>query len=452
MDLTTDEGMDAFNTKNAAIPFSEQFYDLNMQQLQELRNTNTDSSFFYIRFTYRELGSGEDYFRQICIDMKKDWPAIRREVLLEWSTSSDNSPFTKQDLDTVKSLIKEPYAQIMLHNYYPMDIYRPMMMESRKWPPLIGVDVSGGYSRDSSAITVIDSRTTEVIACFNCNYISTVDLAKCIYELVVKYMPNAIVNVERNGGFGASVLAQLIKTKIKRNLYYEIKDKVLEEKFNGMTMQKVTRKVREYGFTETKASRELLMGILRDRMDNHKAKFISPIIYSELCTLEVKKNGRIEHSSNAHDDQIFSYLMALYVWYEGKDLMERYGLQKGSIQTDEDVTTEMGLEESLTDISTDMEMEDDTIAKDTSQFFKQSKTYSYEEWVDKQNDDNRKADEMLRNNPRTRDAWFAHNHLVDDGAGAGIYTIPNEIFDSFYTEEKPKSRLQKEFDSIQDLR
>ena len=131
--------------------------------------------------------------------MKKDWPAIRREVLLEWSTSSDNSPFTKQDLDTVKSLIKEPYAQIMLHNYYPMDIYRPMMMESRKWPPLIGVDVSGGYSKDSSAITVIDSRTTEVIACFNCNYISTVDLAKCIYELVVKSMPNAIVNVERNG-------------------------------------------------------------------------------------------------------------------------------------------------------------------------------------------------------------------------------------------------------------
>lgn len=198
-DMTTAEGLDAFNTKNAAIPFSEQFFDFNMQQLQELRNTNTDSSFFYIRFTYRELGAGEDYFKQMCIDMKKDWPSIRREILLEWSTSSDNSPFTKQDLDTVKSLIKEPYTQIMLHNYYPMDIYRPMMMESRQWPPLVGVDVSGGYSKDSSAITVVDSRTTEVIACFNCNYISTVDLAKCIYELVVKYMPNAIVNVERNG-------------------------------------------------------------------------------------------------------------------------------------------------------------------------------------------------------------------------------------------------------------
>lgn len=247
-------------------------------------------------------------------------------------------------------------------------------------------------------------------------------------------------------------MAQLLKTKIKRNLYYEIKDRVLEEKFNGMTMQKTTRKVKVYGFDETKNSRELLMGILRDRMDNHKAKFISPIIYNELCTLEVKKNGRIEHSANAHDDQIFSYLMALYIWYEGKDLMERYGLQKGTIQTDEDETTETGLEESMMDISSDMSIEDDGIIKDTSEFLKQSKTYAYEEWVDKQNEDNRKADEMLRNDPRSRKAWFEHNHLTDDNSGVGIYTIPNEIFDSFYVDEKPVSKLQKEFDSIQDLR
>lgn len=90
-------------------------------------------------------------------------------------------------------------------------------------------------------------------------------------------------------GFGASVLSQLIKTKIKRNLYYEIKDRTLEERAQGMSIQKITKKVKVYGFDETKASRELLMGILRDRMDNHKAKFISPIIYNELCTLEVKK-------------------------------------------------------------------------------------------------------------------------------------------------------------------
>ena len=198
-DMTTDEGMDAFETKNAAIPFNEQYYDWSLDKLQELKNTNTDSSFFYIRFTYKQLGSGEEYFRQICIDMKKNWPAIRREVLLEWSNSSDNSPFTKQDLDTVQSLIKEPVTQVALGNYYFLDIYKPMMAESVNWPPLVGVDVSGGYSKDASAITVVDSRTTETVACLNCNYISTTDLAKVIYELVTKYIPNAIVNIERNG-------------------------------------------------------------------------------------------------------------------------------------------------------------------------------------------------------------------------------------------------------------
>ena len=198
-DLTTDEGMDAYETKNAAIPFNERYYDFNMQQLQELQATNTDSSFFYIRFTYRELGSGEDYFKRMCIDLKKNWPAIRREILLEWSISSDNSPFTKQDLDMVKTLIREPVMQIPLGIYYTMDLYKPMAVESIHWPPLIGVDVSGGYSKDSSAITVVDSRTTETVACLNCNYISTVDLAKVVYELVVKHMPNAIVNIERTG-------------------------------------------------------------------------------------------------------------------------------------------------------------------------------------------------------------------------------------------------------------
>lgn len=197
--LTTDEGLDAYETKNMAIPFNEKYYDYTMEQLEELKRTNTDSSFFYIKFSYTQLGGGEEYFKQICIDMKKKWDDIRREVLLEWSQSSTNCPFTKQDLDTVKSLVKEPVAQFCLATYYYMDVYSPMQVASINWPPLVGVDVSGGYSKDSSAITVVDSRTTETVACLNCNYISTVDLAKVLYELVTRHIPNAIVNIERTG-------------------------------------------------------------------------------------------------------------------------------------------------------------------------------------------------------------------------------------------------------------
>lgn len=253
-------------------------------------------------------------------------------------------------------------------------------------------------------------------------------------------------------GFGASVLATLIKTKIKRNLYYEIKERCYEERAQGMTITKMNKKVKVYGYDETKANRELLMGILRDRMDNHKAKFISPIIYNELCTLEVKKNGRIEHSSNAHDDQIFSYLLALYIWYEGKDLMERYGLQKGTVTTDEDVTVEMGLGENLEDISQDMSIDENEIIGDTKSFFEESKSISYKQWQLQQEAENRAADEMIKNNPRTREAWHKHNHLEDDGASMGVFTIPSAVFDSYYEEDTTKSELQKQFESINDLR
>lgn len=197
-DMTTDEGIDAFLTKESATPFLEEYYDFKPSELEELKNANTDSSFFYIKFTYIQLGSGQQYFKEMCIDLKKDWGAIRREVLLEWSKTSDNSPFTKQDLEEVERLVmKEPIQKIKLNHIYYMNIYK--RAEIQKYPPIIGVDVSGGYQKDSSAITIIDSKTTDVIADFNCNHISTPDLAKVIYELVTKYMPNAVVNIERNG-------------------------------------------------------------------------------------------------------------------------------------------------------------------------------------------------------------------------------------------------------------
>ena len=79
------------------------------------------------------------------------------------------------------------------------------------------------------------------------------------------------------------------------------------------------------------------MEILRERMDNHKDKFVTRQLYDEFIGLEVKRNGKIEHSANTHDDLTFSYLMALYVWYEGKNLKENFGITKQGIKTDNDV-------------------------------------------------------------------------------------------------------------------
>lgn len=464
-DLSTEEGEYANSIRNNATPFNERYYDYTKPgQLEELFALNTKSSFMYIRFTYQQLGADETYLERMIKDLQSDWASIRREVLLEWANISDNSPFTQQDLDIVESLLKQPISQIQLGpvaSSYFMNIYK--QADIVRYPPIIGVDVSGGFSQDSSAITIIDSKTTETLADFNCNYISPIDLAKLIYQLVTQYMPNAIVNIERNGGYGASVIGYLIKTSIKRNLYFEIKDRVTEERFNGMRMAKKTQKVKVYGFDETKDSRNLLMEILRDRMLNHKAKFISRILYNELCTLEIKKGGRIEHADKFHDDQVFSYLLALYVWYEGKNLMENFGLQLREIKTDSETEEIMDtdLEGSYTNIARDMERTtaQDSVVKQQLDYLEKNKSISYTEWLEKQEQENINAVNELLRTHQGREAWAKEYHQDPEDLkqqGSVMFTLPASVFTNDLTDEErvisAAARLQKQFQNMTNLR
>lgn len=445
--LQEEAGKYAWDMKESATPFTELWYDMNYYELMNYINANTRSSFIYIKYTYQQLGRSEQWFSEICKDMQNKWADIRREVLLEWSTGVENSPFTQEDLEVVEQLTKTPIKQILLMNKYTMNIYQ--QIDLNRYPPIIGVDVSGGYNRDSSAISCVDSHTTKLFADLNCNYISTFDLAQCIYELVTNYMPNAVVNVERNGGFGASVLAKLVNSKIKRNLYFEIKDKVIEERQEADHIYKSKKRMKVYGLDSTKKIRELLMELLRERMEYHKDKFVSPNILAELKGLEVKKNGKIDHSINTHDDTIFSYLMALYVWYHGKNLAENFGIKKSVIKTDE------SLDEEIKDWNTATEFVGDVIEdfydKDTesvtyqsNKFIRESKQAMGKTFDEFEKERLAKENEILKRYLSSRVGREAYartynidiNDLEEQYGGPGnLVDIPAEIFRDFYNDQ-----------------
>ena len=195
--MSTPEGQEAYNTKEMATKFSESWYDLTYPQLLQILNANTKSDFVYIRYSYQQLGCSEEWFNEICKLLKNSWPDIRREILLEWATGVENSPFKEDDLNTLAGLIRQPISEVYLLGKYRFETY--LQADTRTFPPIIGVDVAAGYKQDSSTITIIDSQTTKVLGCMNCNYISAFDLARCIEFIVKNWMPNAVVNVERNG-------------------------------------------------------------------------------------------------------------------------------------------------------------------------------------------------------------------------------------------------------------
>ena len=155
-------------------------------------------------------------------------------------------------------------------------------------------------------------------------------------------------------GFGASLIAKLKEPGgIKENLYYEIKERVMEETSDELGRPiRVKRKTKVYGLDSSKGSRDLLIEILRERMERHKDKMPSPTMYDELSKMVVKKTGKVEHSDNSHDDLVFSYLMALYVWYEGKYLKENFNINKATIKTEDSIDDTIGkdLEQKYTEV------------------------------------------------------------------------------------------------------
>lgn len=334
--LTTEEGQYMYDLKNKMTPFSELWYDFSLQKLTETLNANEKSIFVYIRTTYQQLGYSEEWLKERIKEQNQKWTDIRREFLLEWATSSENCPFTQEELRNVQRYVRNPIKQVYISNFL-FNIYSEISPRDKT---LIGVDVAAGYSKDSSAISVTDSKTTKLVADFNCNYINPVDLATVIYNLVLNYLPNSLITIERNG-VGTGTLAKLMKSKIRNNLYYEIKERTIEERPDGLRSHKRKQLTKVYGVDNTGTVREQLMDLLTDRVKTHYDKFISPILYEEMKNLEIKKTGRIDHSANSHDDGLFSYLYSIYPIYYGKNVRENWHISIPTLRTADDEAQEI---------------------------------------------------------------------------------------------------------------
>ena len=393
--LTTEEGQYMFDLKNKMTPFSELWYDFSLQKLTETLNANEKSIFVYIKTTYQQLGLSEDWLKERIKEQNQKWTDIRREYLLEWATSSENCPFTQDELKNVERFVRNPIKQVYISNFL-FNIYSEI---SPKDKTLIGVDVAAGYSKDSSAISVTDSATTKLVADFNCNYINPVDLGNVIYTLVLNYLPNSLVTIERNG-VGTGTLAQLMKSRIRNNLYYEIKERVIEERLGfGTKSNKRKQVTKVYGVDNSKEVRERLMDLLTDRVRDHYDKFVSPQLLEELKNLEIKKTGRIDHSANSHDDGIFSYLYSIYPLYYGKNVRENWHIDIPTLRTASDEAQEIFQDYTATEsvaIVKDIEnLDNDEMI--TEQLSKLDKTKLYNQFLAEQKAENDRAmAEILR--------------------------------------------------------
>lgn len=303
-----------------ATPFEETFYDWKPKEIQAYVEQNKLNDFVYIEFSYKQLGRDQEWFETQKKALQNDTLLIKREILLEWTKSSDNSVYDEDTLDTIYESIQEPISYVMLQDMYRFNIYSDKL-DLRK-PYIISVDPGTGKSIDATAINVIDPITHEVMMDFRNNTINSVYLQNVLVELVLNYFPNSLVVIENNA-MGTTILDFLLSTPIAKNLYYEYKTKraeTIEYAKKDIVFKKDTKKSKIYGVNTNNTSRNLMMEILDMEIFENPEIFGRINLYNDIKNLEYDRKGRIGHREGSHDDSLMSYLIGRYALAYGTNI------------------------------------------------------------------------------------------------------------------------------------
>ena len=351
-DLDTKPGQDALLIIEKTCKWTEKFYDWTKDEMEDYVAKNSGNGIVYIEYQYTQLGEDEDWFTRTCQTLLNNPVKIKREIFLQRMRGSSESPFEPEDLEALQELKGKVIEEHFINKHFRLDVYEKLQREKIY---LVGVDVAHGLGKDNTAVTVVDPYTLKPVAEFKSPYIGTTDTTKFLYTLVRKFIPRAILCIERNN-VGESVIDGLRNTELRANLYYDnTKDFIgIDDKLDPHGFLKIEAAKRKfYGVYTQGKSRDTMLSILDAHMRDYKDKFVTENIINDILSLVRKKNGKIEHAEGFHDDSLFSYLIALYVYYHGKNL-SRYGFVRGQLPDEEERNKGLSYEDVLKELPEDI--------------------------------------------------------------------------------------------------
>ena len=307
---------------NSAARWSLKCFDIPISELDEYVHENSQNDFIFVQYSYKELGRSEAWLEKQRRAIG-DLTTLKREVLLEWPRSMDSSVFNEEQLDKVFKFIKPVVCSILVRNKYPVNFFENPDLNTNY---ILSCDVSGGLSSDNSVITIIHPEDFRVVGEFKNAKIDTDAFRSLIEDLMTFYMPNSLLVIEKTG-IGLPLIDTLMKNpQIEPRMYRETKERPAEKtQTNGFTVKRKTKTI-VYGVDTVKQTRDQMIDLLFDIVENEYDKFVSENIYHDLVTLERKKNGKIEHASGAHDDNLMSYLIFRWAVFYGTCFRDRFGI------------------------------------------------------------------------------------------------------------------------------
>lgn len=305
---------------NGAADFKELFYDWRMEEVYNYIRKNSDNDFVFISYTWRQLRRNQAWYEDQCRLLQHDRKSIRREIECEWTSSSDLSPFSEEEIEELEYNERSPLSEELYYqDSYLVKFYQPINLEAEY---MITCDVGGGLGRDSTVFILNDPDTLDTIATIGSSKMDLED-AKAVAKNLLDDLPLAFLVIERNS-YGLAVVQHLIKNeKYKRRLFYtEKKDE--RTLIGGNGRSKITQRI--HGIDTTATTRKLIIESLYIMVREEPSVIASPDIIKQIKTL-INNKGKIEHAPGEHDDYVMAKAFAKYVMTYYGHIVRRFRLE-----------------------------------------------------------------------------------------------------------------------------
>ena len=343
----TKEGRYALSIFESALPFSEAYYDLpDRAGLLQIVSASTDAKMLYLEFSYKQLGKSEQWFKEAAARGNSSQDDINRDLLNIWQSSTDKAIIPQHVLAKMRDSRREPAFVDLKDGFVVRWYVDRAIVENHEFttrPMIMGMDTSENVGRDFTTIAIIDPRDMKLMATCRCNESNTMQVARHIVTLLLRY-PKLVFIPERNNTGTAIidfVMEQLQAQNINpyTRIYNEVVQNYSEPKFKDTNIhnyREIFGKQRSYfGFRTSGSisggtSRNILYKVtmMKTLEMNHSRLYDSTLV-SEFCNL-TERNGRVDHPIGCHDDTVIAYLLACYLVYFGKNL-HLYGIPPGMI-------------------------------------------------------------------------------------------------------------------------
>ena len=324
--LSTKEGAYAYKVYNECLKFRETLYDCKDEEdLNNVIKKNSPKGKMQVlcEYNHRQLGKTDQWLMDNINMAMVEGERAEAEYLNIWSQGNAASPISKEMLEIISnSVIKDPRVTVSkqgyIINWYVDEI------SSRTKPLVIGLDTSDAIGNDDIAMIGRDAYTGEVLCSGLFNETNILTFSEFLVDLLVDYSNINILIIERKST-GSSIIDALLKmlplkgidpfkklfnwvvhNALENKNYME---EVIKKNLNNRSEETYIKYKKEFGYATSasgRSSRDNLYGSAFTAAVKYSGKYVrDEVLFRQLSGL-VKRNGRIDHRPDEHDDVCFT--------------------------------------------------------------------------------------------------------------------------------------------------